>query len=129
MDPKIFQQQLNQLAEIEQVKVARSGAIREASDDDAIFRNGQTFEISHKNNPTLNIAVKSIKHKAKSCEDCGQTVCDRRVVQGRYQYPEPHWRKHCLVCNQVFNPLTGQYDIQYRSAQPFFTTYLKKRDK
>lgn len=129
MDHEIFLKRLQELAEIKFVRVPKTGATREAREPDLIYRGGQEFEISVDHNPTLNLVVKKLKPCIKNCEDCGRKVRDRVVNKALYSFPVKHWRRHCSSCDSVWNPQTGCFDIDFRSAQPFFTSLLRNRDK
>jgi hypothetical protein len=129
MDNEIFLHRLQQLVTIKPVKAARDPGIRPPEGSNTIFRNGTTFEIDKDSNSTLNWAVKSVNQTLRPCDDCGQTVNDRRINVRVVTFPERHWRRTCNHCRKTWNPETGQYDLTNASAQNFFVSWLKRRDK
>lgn len=128
MDNELFLKRLEELAEITKVK-ATQVALRQTNQDGTVWRSGQEIAIDNKNNPTLTVAVKKLKHMVKDCEDCGESVVNRTVHIGLYAFPEKHWRKNCVNCRMTHNPDTGKFDIPFKQAQAVFTSKLRDRDK
>jgi ssDNA-binding Zn-finger/Zn-ribbon topoisomerase 1 len=126
MDNELFLKRLSELAELTQVKVPRTGNLREASDDNVVWRQGQPVLIDKKNNPSLSWQVKKLKTQAKTCEDCGQMVKDRRVTKSHYTFPKSHWRQQCWGCNKVKDPETGEYTVAPPLAQSRFISWFRK---
>lgn len=66
--------------------------------------------------------IERIDHEPKPCEDCGQTVVDRRIdIKGKM----PHLEKRiflfqCSICKNFKNPKTGVYDCTRREAESCF---------
>ncbi len=127
MDPNEFKRQLEQFAELKQVKVPRGPNLREADEPDTVFRNGEEFIITRENNPTLTYCIKKIKHQTRPCEDCGNAVTDRITHLRICQFPEPHWRETCQNCGMTRNPDTGEFDLKGQQASNYFTTAIKEQ--
>jgi hypothetical protein len=125
MDPKLFRQRLEELAELKVVKEPRTADRREAEDADSIWRDGKEYVINPKDNPTLNIAIARIKPMIKACEDCGLMVEDRLVHVKIYDNPYPHWRKNCISCKMTEHPLTGCFDTPSPTASKSISYELK----
>lgn len=128
MDPKQFHQRLSQLAEIELVSVPRDAARREADEPALVKYRGEMIELNLKNNPTLNLRVKQIHHEPRSCEDCGDTVTDRRTERKLCTFPERHWRETCLACKMTRHPETGEFCLSSSQAVNVYRTYLNTPD-
>ena len=129
MDNELFLKRLSELAEVTQIKPPRSASVRETNEPSTIWRSGREMEIDRKDNPTLNIASKRLKVEAKPCEDCGKMVKDRCVNRSLYTFPKRHWRKSCTGCDCVWNPETGAFDLDLKSAQAYFVRLYKNCDK
>lgn len=130
MDQKEFIDRLTQVAEITVVKPpVTSGQTQNKDDLLVIERQGELLEINPKNNPTWGVIIKKFKPIVKPCEDCGLIVKDRRIQMTMYSYPKPHWRSNCVQCRKTQDPETKKFTVPTQSAQPFFTSYLNKRDK
>ncbi len=127
MDPNEFKQQLEQFAEVKQVKVAKNAGLREADEPDIVFRNGQEFTISKDNNPTLSWAIKKLKPQIRNCEDCNLIVENRVTYIRICQYPEAHWRETCQACGMTRNPDNGKFDLQGQDAKNYFTAAIKEK--
>ena len=128
MDPKLFQERLAELADIEVIKEARHSGER-ANDSQQVHRQGQLLDISPKSNSTWSIRAKRVKPITRQCEDCDHQVTDRLVTHSQYAYPEPHWRTTCQSCEMVKHPETGLFELSTRRAQSAFLTYFKKENK
>ena len=85
--------------------------------------------ITPKKNYTVPIELVKLKIQARSCEDCGQEVTDRKVNMRILSSPEPHWRRSCTHCRRTFNPLTEKFDLNNAGVGNFFVAYLRDRDK
>jgi hypothetical protein len=85
--------------------------------------------IKPKKNYTVPIELIRLKVEPRSCDDCGQTVTDRRVNTRIVSFPEKHWRKTCTHCRKTYNPETKQYDLSNVAVQNFFYAWFKRRDK
>ncbi len=121
---------LKQHAELDTVRVAATGAIRESKEPNEVFRNGHTFSITRKNNPTQGVKIKKLKHEYKSCEDCGKICQDRRVWKRIVLNPvEPHWRETCSSCNLTRHPETKDFSVSNANVFSIFNEYLNKRNK
>ena len=128
MDPKLFQQRLAELADIQIIKEAGSSGER-ANDPQQVHRQGQLVEINPKSNSTWSVRAKRIKPITRQCEDCLHQVTDRLVTHSLYNYPETHWRTTCQSCQMVKHPITGRFELSTRRAQSAFLTYFKKENK
>lgn len=85
--------------------------------------------VKPKKNYTMPIELVKVKIQPRSCEDCGETVTDRRLNIRIVQSPEPHWRRSCTHCRKTWNPETGLYDLSNAVVQAFFVSWLRRRDK
>ena len=85
--------------------------------------------VKPKKNYTVPIELLRIKVQPRSCDDCGETVTDRRVNIRVVSFPERHWRKSCTHCRKTYNPETKQYDLSNVAVQNFFAAWCKRRDK
>lgn len=129
MDPKLFQQRLLELAELEYIKSSQHGNHRPRRSDQEVYRNGDTMCIDHMHNPTLTCQVRRLKTQSQPCPDCQNMVKDRCVERILYHYPLKHWRERCRGCDLVKNPRTGEFDIPVKRAHSFFVSYFHKGDK
>jgi len=125
MDPKLFRQRLEELAELKVIKEPRNANRREAEDVDTVWRNGEEFLIDPKDNPTLNLGIAKIRPITKPCDDCGEIVTNRRVEIKVYDNPYPHWRKNCVTCKMTEHPLTGRFDTPSPTASKSISYELK----
>ena len=59
------------------------------------------------------IRPKGFKPQWQQCEDCGETVKDRRIVSrlSENAQQERHFKTQCKACGLYKNPLTGAYDM------------------
>jgi hypothetical protein len=74
--------------------------------------------------------VREIKHKPKTCEDCGKVTKDRRIWNRICITPvEPHWRKTCSSCNLTQNPVTKEYSVSNATVGSVFREFLSNRNK
>lgn len=125
MDPDLFKQQLEQWAELKQMKVPKSAGLREAADPEVIERQGQTLTLETDNNPTVNWCIKKLKPHVAVCEDC-HTVVENRVIQiQRYGNPQPHWRRHCTACDLGQNPYNKKYELPNKQAHHYNSCYIE----
>jgi hypothetical protein len=85
--------------------------------------------VKPKKNYTVPIELVRLKVQPRSCDDCGETVTDRRVNIRVVSFPERHWRKSCTHCRKTYNPETKQYDLSNVAVQNFFAAWCKRRDK
>jgi hypothetical protein len=85
--------------------------------------------VKPKKNYTVPIELVRLKVQPRSCEDCGETVTDRRVNIRVVSFPERHWRRSCTHCRKTYNPETKEYDLSNVAVQNFFVSWLKRRDK
>ena len=130
MEHEKFIEFLKQHAELDTVRVAANAGVREATAPEEIFRQGQVFAITRKNNPTFNIKIKKLKHEAKSCEDCGKMCLDRKIWRRIVGNPvHPHWRETCSSCNLTKHPETGTYSVSNAKVFAVFYEHLNNRDK
>ena len=63
------------------------------------------------------------------CEDCGNTVLDRRTVTTKRITPYPHWRTHCKTCQLYKCPLSGKFEIEKPQVEKHFRTIILDIDK
>jgi hypothetical protein len=80
-------------------------------------------------NPTRSPLVLAIRHEDKPCEDCGIVGKDRRIECKIYSTGGDHWRKRCTQCNNVYNPDTGKFDLDSRTAHFYFKDKITRRNK
>lgn len=73
--------------------------------------------------------IVGIKPQTKPCEDCGNTVVDRRTSTRLSHYPSTHWRTICDNCKCYLNPNTGKFDIKGKEANLVFISYSRKTGK
>jgi ribosomal protein L37E len=125
MDPKLFQQRLEELAELTVIKEARNSGERMPDEPPEVMRNGQVIEIDRKDNNTWPWAVKKLKTQPKVCDDCGKTVKDRVVSRKLCTYPENHWRSNCSACGLHLNPETRKYDMTATQVNYAWVRFLK----
>lgn len=59
--------------------------------------------------------VVGIVHESKPCEDCGRTVKGRVVEYKLNQYPERHWKEHCVNCKRWRNPDSGKFELDNKA--------------
>lgn len=62
--------------------------------------------------PGDNLEIKQIIHHPQPCEDCGQTVVNRRVKMSVSQSKThaAHIKTHCTACKKYKNPVSGKFD-------------------
>ena len=125
MDPKSFQQQVEQWAEIRFVKTAKHPGFRNADEPPVIYRAGKPVKIDLKLNQTWAIEVK--KMKPQQCVDCGKMVKNRVVNIRRCSSPEPHWRENCNLCKMTRDPDTGLFSISNQKVEKYFA--MKRCEK
>jgi len=126
MDPKLFKQRLEELAELKTVREPRSPAIRAAEEPEEIFRNGKTLLIDEKNNPTNMLGIKKLRSEEKICEDCDRFVKNRVINYKVLDFPMRHWRKSCGSCQKTFNPETEQFDLISTKAASVYINFFNK---
>lgn len=124
MDPQYFKQQLEQWAELKQIKPPKSAATRENEEPEVIERQGQTVTIDIENNPTINWCIKKMKPHVAVCEDCHMVATNRVLQIQRYNSPKGHWRKHCNACNLGQNPYNGKFELKNKLAHPYNAAFL-----
>ena len=129
MEEKQFIKQLESLADIRQVRAARTAGVRPAEESNEIFRNGKVIVIDKDNNSTLNWSIKEIKHQAQQCGDCGKQVINRRIWRRIFFTPMRHWRTTCSGCNLTQHPETGLYAVSNNNVVQVFREWLNRRDK
>ena len=125
MDNEEFLRRLNELAELQVIKVA-SPAKRKPEDEVIVWRNGQAIEIDDTDNPTLYYKIKKLKSDVRKCDDCSKKVKNRTVTKKLYAYPVKHWRKLCNNCNMFEHPDSGKYCLVGASTQNVYIQYLKR---
>ena len=125
MDPELFRQQLEQWAELKQMKVPKTAAFREADEPEVIERQGQTLTIEPNNNPTINWCIKKMKPHIAVCEDCHIVATNRVVEIQQYNSPELHWRRHCKTCNLGQNPYNKKYQLPNKQTYHYNAAYLE----
>lgn len=125
MDPELFKQQLEQFAELKQMKTPKSAAIREAEEPETIYRGGNEFTVEVNRNPTISWGIKKMKPHIAVCEDCHKVVEDRVVEIKRYEFPDTHWRKNCKPCGMVQNPYTKKFDLSVKQSFHVHASCLK----
>lgn len=126
MKPEVFLNQLQQLAELKEIRPPMESGRREATEPEQIIRGLESFEISKHENKTWAYAVKKITHSVP-CPDCGKKNAKGRVVNIRLcEYPKPHWSKSCNICKQHYNPLTGEFDATVHQASNCWVSFFKK---
>ena len=129
MDQKEFIRRISELADIAPAKEPTVSGEQTGRNKTEVFRNGKDIAIDPKANPTWGIIIKKIKSITKPCDDCGKRVKDRKLWTKLYTFPVQHLRTSCSGCNLTKNPETGEFSLNNTKVQPFFTSYLNKRDK
>lgn len=124
MNPDEFKRQLEQFAEIKQMKTPKSPAVREADEPETLFRGGAEFTVDADNNPTISWGIKKMKSHIAVCEDCHEVVENRVVEIKVYDCPELHWRRHCRNCKLSQNPYTEKYDLTIKRSHYVNHCYL-----
>ena len=124
MDPKLFQQRLEELAELETVKVS-GHQMRPPDEPVVVRRDNQDVVIDEKDNPTLIKRVKRLKNELKKCPDCDNQVKDRIVTIKQYVFPIKHWRRHCNICNGFEDPRTGKFNLRGAATQNIYNSVLR----
>lgn len=124
MDPKLFQQRLEELAELEIVQV-KGSQVRAPEEPIVIRRDNKDVTIDEKNNPTLNQRVKKIKNNLKKCPDCDRSVESRVISIRQYTFPIKHWRRLCNVCNAFEDPRTGKFNLKGVATQNIYNIVLR----
>lgn len=75
--------------------------------------------------------VDTIIHEPKPCEDCGQTVTDRRV-EYRHNHSSitvPHFKVECKICRRFKNPETGAFDMDRKEIDNYWRRTAHKNRK
>lgn len=85
------------------------------------------FKKVKKGEPEALPVLEKILHEPKQCEDCGRRVKDRRVEIKRSQFPEPHWREHCVNCSLWRNPETNKFDLNNMTLNRLIITLHRKK--
>lgn len=125
MDPELFKQRLEEFAELRQMKVPKSPALREADEPEIIERHGQVLAIDVDDNPTIAWCIKRLKPRTEVCEDCCQLVEDRVIETKRYESPVVHWRKSCRPCGLIQNPYTKAFDVEGKKSHWVYSCFHK----
>ena len=75
-------------------------------------------------------AIKKLEYDPKPCEDCGQTVVDRRIRISIAQNNQtvPHQKRQCQVCKLYKNPTTGKFDCTFQDINNHFQKGNFKKD-
>lgn len=125
MDPELFRKKLEQFAELKQIKVPKSGNLRESDEPEIISRGGVDFTIDVDNNPTVGWGIKKLKPHIALCESCREVVENRVVETKKYESPNLHWRSHCKPCGRVQNPYTKQFDLTVKQSFHSYASFQK----
>jgi Pyruvate/2-oxoacid:ferredoxin oxidoreductase delta subunit len=144
MDPKLFKQRLDELAEWRYLKgdspvsTAKRGRGRPRSKPkksneptDLEFSEDLDHDtISTEPNQTLSIQIVKMRCQAQVCDDCGSHCPEgRRIEQKVYDHTNyPHWRKHCDACGLTQNPYTGKFDLKGYETHAVWTKYTRGRN-
>lgn len=72
------------------------------------------------------IRPKGFKPQYQLCNDCGETVKDRRITSrlSGNELQERHFKTQCKACGFYKNPLTGAYDMDNYTINSY---YINKR--
>jgi len=127
MDPDLFKKKLEEFAELKQIKVPRSAAVREVTEPAEIYRNGREFVVDADNNQTLGWVIKKMKPVTAVCEDCELVVSDRVVDIKVYENPKQHRRKNCKACGLVQNPFTGKYTVANKESHSTYAAWVNNK--
>lgn len=122
MDKKQFQEFLESVAEIKQLKPSTSATIRldENSGGEVRYDN-EWVEIGKDHNPTLGFKFLKLKPKPNVCElGCGKIVDNQKIEKRLYAYPEKHWRTQCKSCHRTVSPDGKQFIKDSASVQNAF---------
>ena len=124
MNPDEFKACLEQFAELKQMRVPKTAAVREADEPETVYRGGEEFTVDLDDNPTIGWGIKKLKPHIAVCEDC-HSVVENRVVEIKvYDSPELHWRRHCKNCKFSQNPYTKEYDLTIKRSHYVNNCYI-----
>jgi hypothetical protein len=124
MNPDEFKARLEQFAELKQMRVPKTAAVREADEPETVYRGGEEFTVDLDDNPTIGWGIKKLKPHIAVCEDCCQVVENRVVEIKVYDSPELHWRRHCKNCKFSQNPYTKEYDLTIKRSHYVNNCYI-----
>ena len=136
MDPKIFKEQLEQLAEIRDRKPVRNSGQRPAIEyitEIDEFGEEYSVPVEIKHNDTLGFELVKLRDQHKICElGCGDVVTNQVIQKRLCSSPKPHWRTRCDNCSGWQNPtstgiIKGAHAIQ--NAYVEFFNLNKKSSK
>jgi len=122
MDPELFKKQLEQFAELKQMKVPRVASRAESTEPEIIERAGQSFAIDLKDNPTIAWEIKKLKPHVAVCEDCHDVVTNRRIEHKLNETPYKHWRSRCSACDMYNDPATGKFCMSGHEFRAYLCT-------
>lgn len=131
MDRKQFQEQIEQLAQVEPVKPKLVTNIKQSADDPpSEVKFGDEFiTVSRFDNPTLGLKLKQLKTKPRICElGCGNLVKNQVIERRVYTEPELHWRTKCTNCKKTLGP-TGELIHDNKQVYPIFLSYFRNKTK
>jgi hypothetical protein len=75
--------------------------------------------------PTV-IKVLKVRCLESACEDCGQTVCGRRVERKLYRYGAiTAFKQRCVNCDRHLDPYTRKFTMDGTEASRAWTDYAR----
>ena len=109
MDKDEFKQRVSELAEIKDIKPAKSGAHNRFTTEIVIETDefGEEYEVEREitDNPTLGFALVKLKPIEKPCQlGCGRIVEDQIIEQRMAVTPFKHYRTRCKNCARFLSP-------------------------
>lgn len=134
MDKKEFRTLLEQVAELKDIKPARTANYRPAIEYiTEVDEDGEEYQVPVEitENPTLGFQLIKLKDQHRLCElGCGEIVTNQ-IIERRYaQTPKKHWRTRCKNCDCYLGPdgkdfIKGSHAVQHAFARYFNDKSIK----
>ena len=132
MDRKLFEQRLSELAEFKRGHSQLTKPVAKTNKKKIeLDEFGEPIDLEEDlaldTTSTQPLVITELKPTIKLCDDCDRVVDNPRRTSRIVYFPVKHWRTYCHNCQLTKNPNTGAFDLDKRTEQSVFYTYL--RDK
>jgi hypothetical protein len=128
MDKNEFRKRLEQVAELKDIKPARTANYRPAIEYiTEVDEDGEEYQIPVQitENPTLGFDLVKVKDKHELCQlGCGEVVTNQVIELRHATTPKKHWRTRCRNCDCYVSPdgqgfIKGSHAVQHAFAKHF----------
>ena len=128
MDKKEFRAKLEQVAELKDIKPARTANYRPAIEYiTEVDEDGEEYQVPVEvtENPTLGFDLVKLKDQHRVCElGCGEVVTNQVIERRLATTPKKHWRTRCKNCDHYVSPdgegfIKGSHAVQLAFVKHF----------